>query len=83
LQATTKTSAALTWWTEMNACSLTTTGLGTYASRAIRYDYPDWVELPRGHSIDAPEFLASGQVFWSEHSKCALPALVDRRYAWE
>jgi hypothetical protein len=67
----------------MQASSLTTTGLGSYASSSMRYDYPDWIDLPRGHSIDAPEFLANGQVFWSANSKCALPALVDRRYAWK
>jgi hypothetical protein len=60
--------------------NLTTTGLGS--CHHIRHDYADWFLLPKGHAIDAPEFVAN-QLFWFDDGAKALVSIIDRRYAFE
>lgn len=60
--------------------SLTTTGLGS--CHDIRHDYDDWYCATKGNSIDAPEYIPTGEVFWSAQCKRALVALLDRNYAF-
>jgi hypothetical protein len=64
----------------MDAPTLTTTGLGS--CHHIRHDYPDWFCATKGNSIDAPNYIPTGEVFWAPRAERALVALLDREYAF-
>jgi hypothetical protein len=64
----------------MDATTLTTTGL-PFSGYAVRFLFEDWPETPMGHAIDAPDYVANGQLFANKDGR-ALVALIPREEAF-
>jgi hypothetical protein len=63
-----------------HAETLTTTGLH-FQHTAPRFQFEDWPETPMGHAIDAPDYVANGQLFANKEGR-ALVALIPREEAF-
>ena len=46
---------------EIATATLTTTGLKWTNGSEVRRDYDDWYCFTKGHAIDAPDYVPSGQ----------------------
>ena len=62
---------------------MTTTGRSSYRGSDVRKDFDEawrWIEA---HSIDAPSFIANGDVFYSENLERSITGLVYREHAYQ